>query len=547
MSDTTTLKADHSKDARDVQGRLLVPLTLVVLLVGVPLLLSPFDFWDGRILDHALDTNQIAGVHNWFTTSGWHLQYLVFAFVQTIAQTTNLPGDLMLKLIAIGSLVGLTYEAVRFAADIVKLPKFWALVAGATVAVFPAWNTLLSSVLFMYVLCVWLVFLGIRLFYHADRWANILGGAILVVSLQLNSNFVFSIALATAYFACAWADQGRVSKNDFVRLSLVVAISVSCYFLLNSLFTPSGIYSEYNRIDISLSSEFFLGLAKETIRYLQYTIVVAAILLTLHFALQITTNLNAADAPIQRRSSLREDLTKFSFPIVVALFLIGAAAFPYVIVGKPADLRSVFDWNPRHTFLMAVPLGIFVAALARLLSAWAPSKHGRFWFLPTAATLILLAVVQIGATWDKLSRSAYEAGIIAALKEIPQPRAGLVKIVVPNFKGRSIRYYESNWLLYQAYGREDWHSAVVDQTEDAMFIPSWLDIGNPILPAYKSKHIMRSFRNECSTTLVVNGDPISSMAVVIWIFRGQLTSDISIQQTEVTCRPKTRDTYVRID
>lgn len=535
MSNATTKKTDRRTDAQDGQGHLAVPIALVVLLIGVPLLLSPFDFWDGRILDHALETNQIAGVHNWFTTSGWHLQYLVFAVVQTIAEAANLPGDLMLRLIAIGSLAGLTYEAVRFAADTVKLPKVWALVAGATVAVFPAWNTLLSSVLFMYVLCVWLVFLGIRLFHHSNRWAAILGGIILIVSLQLNSNFVFSIALAAAYFACAWVDHGTPRKNDFTRLSLVIVISVSCFFLLKSIFVPSGIYAEYNQIDISLSSGFFVGLAKETIRYLQYTMVVTVTLLGVHMILQIAAFLRPAHTPVQPRPSVREGLAKSSFPLVVALFLIGAAAFPYVIVGKPADLRSMFDWNPRHTFLMAVPLGIFVAALARLLVTWATPKRSRFWFLPTAATLILLAVVQMAATWDKLSRSAYEAGIIAALTEIPRPGAGLVKLVVPNFKGKSIRYYESNWLLYQAYGREDWHSTVVSQTDDAIFIPSWLNINKPILPAYKSKHIMRSFRNECSTTLLVTGDPISGLAVVIWIFGGQLASNIAVEQTEATC------------
>ena len=510
-------------------------LVLITALIGLPLLLSPFDFWDGRILDHALDTNQIVGVRDWFTTSGWHLQYLIFAAVQTIANATGLSGEALLRLIAIVSLAGVVFETVRFASDIVRMPRFWALASGAAVAAFPAWSTLLSSVLFMYVLCAWLVLAGVRLIHRQQILSIACGVAILVVSLQLNSNFVFSIALAAAYFGSAWVYKGRPTPGDIVRLVAIALTSILCFAALKTVFTPSGIYAEYNRIGISASAGFAVQLVKETLRYLQYPIVLSGVLMTVFCALEVIARIRNRTESTLPTLSARPGFQTHLWPVLMALFLIGAAAFPYIVVGKPADVRLLFDWSQRHTFLMALPVAIFITALARLLCEWPHLRRSKAWFLPIAATIGLMAVGQLAATWNKLSRSAYEAGIVAALQDIPAPGPGLVKIVAPELSGTWVRYYESNWLLYQAYGKEDWHSGIVASAADDIAMPSWLDVDKPIPAAYRSKHIMRTFRMDCRTSLQVAGKPYSPTEVIAWIFGGNLPTKITVTQTETLC------------
>lgn len=517
---------------------------MALLLIGLPLLLSPFDFWDGRILDHALDTNQIIGVQNWFTTSGWHLQYLVFAGVQKLANAAELPGDTMLRLIAISGLLGVVFETVRFAENIIRMPRFWALAAGAVVVVFPAWNTLLSSVLFMYVLCGWLVLLGLRLLHTHALATSLMGWAILIVSLQLNSNFSFSIALALAYFASSWIHGGRPTRADITRFIGVIAVSVVCYITLKAVFTPSGIYGDYNQIDITLSAGMLLQMGKEMLRYLQYPIGITAVMLSVFASLEIVTRLhhrgNTLGGSLTKATFASAKLKTYVWPLLIAVFLIASAAFPYVVVGKAADLRFLFDWNPRHTFPMALPVGIFAAALGRLLCEWSAFRRSEFRLAPLAVILVVFGAMQIAATWDKLARSAYEAGIIGGLKNIDAPPPGLVKIIVPNFAGRNIRYYESNWLLYQAYGREDWHSGIVDDAETDIAIPAWLDVNQPIYPAYASKHIMRGFRNQCATDLEANGQPYSADIVFKWVFGADLPETVSVEAVSVVCGSNSR-------
>lgn len=538
---TTTVSGDTPSAAGYIAtGGMAALFAMSFLLIGLPLLLSPFDFWDGRILDHALDTNQIIGVQNWFTTSGWHLQYLVFAGVQKLANATGLPGDTMLRLIAIGGLVGVVFETVRFAENIVRMPRFWALGAGAIVVVFPAWSTLLSSVLFMYVLCSWLVLLGLRMLHDRTLAKSLMGGLILIISLQLNSNFSFSIALAGAYFASAWVYKGRPARADIARFASVIAVSVICYITLKTVFTPSGIYADYNQIDITLSGGTLLQMGIEMLRYMQYPVGIAAVMLAVFASLEMLARLrhrgNMLDGSPAKLAFASAELRTYVWPLLIAVFLIGSAAFPYVIVGKGADLRLLFDWSPRHTFPMALPVGIFAAALARLLCEWPALRRSPFRLAPLVAMLVVLGGMQIAATWDKLARSAYEAGMVGGLQDIDAPPPGLIKIIVPNFAGRSIRYYESNWLLYKAYGREDWHSGVVDTSEEEIAMPTWLDVNQPITAAYASKHIMRGFRNQCVTVLQVSGQPYSAGAVFQWIFGTGLPQTISVETISVECR-----------
>jgi hypothetical protein len=507
------------------------PILLALLFVGLPLVLTPFDFWDGRILFHALETEQNIGVRHWFFTSGWIIQYYIFSAVQSIEGITGPIGLFLFRVIMIASVCGVVYEALRFNKTVARLPHGWALVAATTVAVFPAWNALLSSVTFIYVLCTWLVLLAIRLI-HKSQSHYIAGGIILLlVSFQLNSNFVFSIALGMAYVTSAYVHDRASKRGHVLRFIAILLTSIFGYVALNLLFTESDLYAEYNHFQAIGSANDILTFFVEMIRYYQYVIVLAFIL--------IATHLTLASLKKRESTSTQGDFKSVLWPVALSLFLIGCAAFPYVVVGKPADLRAVMvEWNPRHTFLMAMPIGLFLASFAQFLCRWHNLGSSKRCFLPAACAIIFMALFLQASFWHKISRAAYEAGIINALKQQTPPPTGFVKIITTHLPIARIRYYESNWVLYKAYDEERWFSGMVLSDDQAMYIPSWISSDELLSKENKLKHIMTNFQGDCESVIKIEGDTFTFFEVISWaILNSPLPDTLSASLESSSCTP----------
>lgn len=527
-----------------LQEGMVLLLAVVMLTIGFPLLLSQYDFWDGRIIDHAFATNQSIGVVRWFTDSGWPLQHMIFSAVQQLSGTIGLSGQLILKFVSIGSLIGVVYEAVRLAQDVLKMPRQWAILAGLAVSVFPAWSALFSSVLFMYILCAWLGLIGVRLIHQKSKLAITIGVALLIPSFTMASNFVFAIALAASHLSSAWVYQRHISRGAIARFAFVTGISITSFIFVKATINTYDHYADYNQIDTSDPAALLLQLIKGTIGHLQYPVVLAIVLLGVYFVLElIARNIkagNQTEAAIGPANSIENDSRKLVWPIIVAGFLVGAAIFPYVAVGKSADLFTIFDWSQRHVFLMSVPIGIFIAGFARLLCEWPNWRRSPYWYVPILAPIILMAAVQLTATWSKLSRSAYEAGMVAALKNSPAPEPGVVKMIAPGLEGHWLRFYETNWLLFEAYGREDWYSGLVIEEADEMVVNDWVENNDTINVGNRSKFIMRTYTNVCQTDLKFSGRPFSALEVIGWMFGVDLPDTVSLKQQAVRCT-KERD------
>lgn len=500
-----------------------------LLVVGVPLLLSPFDYWDGRIMYYALDTHQDIGVREWFFTSGWIIQYYIFAAVQRLDDLTGLHGLWFFRLIILASVCGLIYEAARFYRETLRLPASWAGLGAMVVALFPAWNVFVaSSVIFIYIMCSWLVLLALRLLHQSSCIQMAFGVVVLLISFQLNSNFIFAMALAAVYLLAGWLEARRMNVAGFWRFAGICALSVGAYLLLKSLFTPSGLYEGYNQMHLPHSLKEVLKLAVELLRYCQYPLLVAAVLLGGYVGLRVLGIAKRAVAP--------EKLTwPLLWPIAASLMLLFAAMLPYVIVGKPADLRAIMvDWNPRHTFLMAMPLGLFMASFGRLLS----HRLAVSWrsFAPAFAVLVILLVMQQASFWHKLARGAYEAGMIAALAKETPPPAGLVKVIAPQMPAARLRYYESNWLFAMAYGREAWFTRVVPSEKEDINPPAWVDAEGLSNAAHRSKHIMRDFETGCVSQMRIVGEPFAAKEVLLWALLGKALPDtLSVSQISSDC------------
>ncbi len=101
-----------------------------------------------------------------------------------------------------------------------------------------------------------------------------------------------------------------------------------------------------------------------------------------------------------------------------------------------------------------------------------------------------------------------------------------------------MRYYETNWLLYKAYGAEKWFSGMVASADQAMFIPDWLDSEQLFSEENKIKHIMTNFRPECETILQVEGKQFTFSEVMSWAIANQpLPETLTVSLINSTCQP----------
>ena len=73
--------------------------------------------------------------------------------------------------------------------------------------------------------------------------------------------------------------------------------------------------------------------------------------------------------------------------------------------------------------------------------------------------ILILFCLMLSGFYIKLSRASYEAGIINTLSLEPTPPPGILAIQTNN-NSPAMRFYEVNWLLYQAFNEELWYSNI---------------------------------------------------------------------------------------
>ena len=225
-----------------------------LLIIGILIFLPNYDFWDGRIISHAFFIDDLSGVDFWFSSSGWYIQLYLIKFVYFLQSHLPLSGIFFIKIISFFSLVSLVNESMKIGSKIYQFSETESRFFGIGIAVFPAWSTLLSSVLFIYIFCTWLVFIGVRLIMKSKSILKIIIGFLLVtISFQLNSNFLFSIGLGLSFYLISIRLNQKVKnleKDLRFRLFGIIIFSFSSYGILRLLFSPYGLYEDYNKISI---------------------------------------------------------------------------------------------------------------------------------------------------------------------------------------------------------------------------------------------------------------------------------------------------------
>ena len=465
--------------------------------IGVLTFLPNYDFWDGRIISHALSIDDLSGVNFWFSSSGWYIQLFLIKFAYYVQSNSIFSGIFFIKVISFISLVGLVYESMKIGSKIYKFSDSEKRFFGISIAVFPAWSTLLSSVLFIYIFCTWLVFLGVRLIMQSKSKLKIyIGFLLLAISFQLNSNFLFSIGLGLSFYLISIRFNQKVKnleKDLRFRFIGIIVMSISSYGLLRLLFSPYGLYEEYNQI--SILSLFKSILLSNNFGFASFPIFIF---------LSIIVTLLIYKRNFFKWSNLKIEKKEILFsPLFHGFILLFFASLPYILVGKQTNILEISDWSQRHSFLLSFPLALLIIGLDRFVNGLSakPLINSKVLIMPT---ILILFFLLLSGFYIKFSRASYEAGIINTLSSQIVPPPGKLTIET-NYKiNPRMRFYEVNWLMYKAFNKEFWYSNInksnlTDKEENNLKLIRSSQI-------YKRKYIMRDFSSTCNTIIKVNGD-----------------------------------------
>ena len=486
-------------------------------IIGGLIFLTNYDFWDGRIISHAFEIDDFTGVENWFSSAGWLIQLFLIKCAYFIQSNLFISGRFLLKLIAFCSLLALVNESIKTGRKIYKFSDLEARLFGMIVAVFPAWSTLISSVIFIYIFCTWLVYFGVRLIMSSSSIIKRSIGFILTaISFQLSSNFLFSIGLGFSYYCISIGlnkKSNNLEKKSRFRFIGIIILSFLSYALVRSFFWAYGLYEEYNQISLESFKSIFLS---NKLGYLSFPVFIF-ISIILSSVIYIK-NFKWSNLKINKQKIILS-------PLIHGFILFIFASFPYLLVGKNTNIFAISDWDQRHSFLLSLPIALILIGLGRLINDLLSRslKNRKIIIMPT---ILILFCLMLSGFYIKLSRASYEAGIINILSLEPTPPPGILTIQTNNNIEPSMRFYEVNWLLYQAFNEELWYSNInrdkLNYEEDKRL--------NLIKDnqAYKNKFIMRDFSSSWSTDIKVNGEN-KIQNTLQWIFFKKSPNNFSVE------------------
>jgi hypothetical protein len=419
------------------------PYLLSMAIVGFSLLRFREDIWDGVIISYAFETKDLSGLESWFFSSGWNLQYLLVRFEFFISYFTGLSFHLINILISILVILIILKEVNWVASVVFGLPKYWANVACCILAVMPAWSVLASSVMLIHVTCIALGLVGSRFLASDSSFKNILGSLFVIMSFQLNSMLVF-IPILQLIMGVKFVSFKKVDFLSLRKFFLSFGLAVVFYCFIQKFNQPKGIYQGYNSLVDPSEKGFWSLLTNNLLSYSSFILVPMIAIVGFKGSF----------------SFKKSDLDIY----IKLITLIIASVFPYMAVGKTADLRDYTDWSYRHSLLLSIPLAILTTTILFHLESRENGIDRQFIgkrIIPTCIVIALISSLSLASLATKLNRQDFELSLSEELKNsrvVPAP--GIVIFSISGAPAPIFREYEVNYLLFKTYGRIDWWGAI---------------------------------------------------------------------------------------
>ena len=441
------------------------PPALFAAFVVIPILIVPFDMWDGVMIQYASEKGDCRGLKIWFFEMNLFFSYPFFCTLSQIGHKLHLPY-LTVNAIAV-LLIGFVVfrETGLFARNELKLSAGYATFASALVATSPTFSTLLSSVITMYIFYLGTGLLAVRLIHESERAKIFAGVAILPVAFHYGALLTFLPVLSYGYDVLR---RGVAHENwgclPSTKTLTIFVVAVVCYVLPREFFPQSGLYEFYNQIGSGGAGVSLMVYG--TIRFATYLLPLF-IGVGLSFLALIT---------LQKTQGIRFPNLEGT-PVVLLLFgLFVATVIPYILVGKSANIKSVFGWEARHAIPAAVAVALICAAVFTRLQQAMATNFQRNVLAASASFLVIvnLCMLSYGVIY-KLNRQIVLDEIRNAIASIEKPLPpGLVQIVGEGFPGPVIADHDATFLMYKATGRADLWARMGENVDLGWNVPGFI-------------------------------------------------------------------------
>lgn len=448
---------------------------LVLLLVIGPQWLVTRDLFDGSTVALASALNNPDGLYFWLSNANWLLAVLFFKLCFAVAHLAGIDYLPIVKLAVTGMLLGMYSEFASLARRLFGLAPREAGLVGLLCLASPSIYIFVNSGAVPILVCVWLMFLGHRLFWHGRLSVRLAGLAVLAASFQLNSNLVLALALEVVYLYRQYSGGGpwRARIKWFVLLALT---AVSVYGTMRLLAPPRQMFVEYNQLLNPLRADDARRMVRATAMFMTWGIIPLSVLALVAVAGGLARGRGAAGTAAWRPASE-------GFALLAALFLCAAAIFPYVMVGKGPPLFAYLGlgdglteqvlrashagplaptWantSARHGLLFAPMLALLTWFLARALLRRLQGAAPRL-----GTTGLFLLALPVFLFWllpayhNKMQMQHAEVSLARGLKALPPAPPGVVELRYAPVSDWLIWSNAATGILREAWGQASYYA-----------------------------------------------------------------------------------------
>jgi hypothetical protein len=444
-----------------------------LLAVLLPSFLVHRDVWDGVIGAYGLERGDLSGIYQWLVPSNWGLIYLMLKGVLALATLTAIPALFWIKLIIAGSVIGLAHETRLLCSRMLGWREIDSRFAGLLTLTFPCWYLLYGST-FVYLVFIWAVFVGDRWMHEGrNRFCRMGGFVVILLSFQVNSNFVMICALE----AVRGLYRDKETGWHWIRPAAVVGTAVTIYLSLRLIWPPNGSYAGYNNLVWPFSAKGRVAWAR-------------AMLMAVTWLPWVAAPAGAAWL-IGRRTEVSGRVRLDGREAAAVALLVGGALFAYMAVGKGAPLfvidiplhwlgtgthlgkpsatwlyTTADGWSMRNAFLLSVSGAIAATWLLRVVTSPGP-RRTLAWRAACALAFVVNGAFLVNGHAAKQLRMAQEAAIIRGLEGHRPFPSGTIDVEITPGVGWSVWTYEANYWFWTAYRRSAWAvAAFTDEPSD---------------------------------------------------------------------------------
>ena len=449
----------------------------------MPIWLSSAEMWDGVIGSYALETNNWLTIKGWILNSNWYITYTIFLLVDLIHQLTLIPYWIQFKFWVSLMILGITYEAYKLAQSQFEISQTTAAWIPALVFSFPLWYVFFSyTPMIGHITCVWLALIGYRLMDAQKPSTCVLGTVLVIFSFQLASNCTFLIALELS----KWLLLRDKSSWKYWKTLLILGLSIFVFYVTRIVWPPTGTYVGYNKLLNPLEmSSWFIYLQRASI-WGTWLLLLIPVSIGILLNRRSVTGLEEVTLNTSRNSqyvssfvilALAASLPYIAVGLASPLFIVNALSSSSLsaVLASSSNIISVWygGWGVRHTLLLMVVVTLFVVWLVQFskpLGQRTTNNGAAHKIL--IATIVVNLIFLVPGHFAKLTRIAQERTIVQVLKRSPEIPYGQVEFLVSKDIDYVLGSYETNYLLFSAYGTTHWLSYLLP---DRPAVRAWVE------------------------------------------------------------------------